>query len=104
MSIKTLVQPDPTCRGQSFGLVNYGNFLQCGENGNKCYYSLKNIYLIASEILTDVEANEALVLLLVGYRQHWKIPIAWFLIKGLRAGEVSNFNLQYTTICVTCFL
>ncbi len=28
--------------------------------------------------------------MLIGYKEHWKLPIGWFLIKGIRAGILAS--------------
>lgn len=64
MSIKEMVQFDQR-RGCCFGYVDVGGAADIGD--------------------TDVPVNEALVVMVTGLRRFWKIPIVYFLIKGLRS-------------------
>jgi len=59
MSIKELAEFDPV-QGKPFGFVDCGGLQDFGE--------------------TDETAKEALVVLLVGYRRFWKLPLGYFLV------------------------
>ena len=73
MSIKALDEYCPEIdKGRVFGTVDYGDKMTMGEVDDK------------------TPANEALVCMLTGIRGNWKIPIAYFLVKGTKAGIQSG--------------
>ena len=79
MSVKEVSEYDPHI-GRVFGKVDFG--------GNQVYYiisvSMSVLFCNLQDLgETDKNANEALVCMLVGLRQYWKIPIAYFLAKGV---------------------
>ena len=70
MSIKEYVQLIRNLNGGTvFGTVDYGNSLNLGEMDD-----------------LDKAANSVLVVMVVGYDGHWKLPIAYFFTRGLKAG------------------
>ncbi len=72
MSIKEHVEFD-TYIGRSFGTLDYGSFVDVGDG--------------------DARANEALVCMLLGYRLYWKLPIAYFLTRGIKEESLQVINL-----------
>ena len=70
MSIKEYVQLIRNLHGGTiFGNVDYGNSLNLGEVDD-----------------LDKAANSVLVIMIVGYDGNWKLPIAYFLTRGLKSG------------------
>ena len=63
MSLKELIQFDPKL-GKCFGYVDLGGSNSGGE---------------------DVQANESLVAMVVGLKGYWKLPVAYFLIRGMQS-------------------
>ncbi len=85
MSLKEHTEYDPHMK-QVFGKVDFGGGLDLGEE--------------------DADANEALVCMLVGMRKYWKIPLAYFLVKGvsgnLLAGLIRDCLERSHEVC--CFI
>jgi len=79
MSIKELIQFDAKL-GHCFGYVDLGGHCSAGEG-------------------QDIPANESLVVMLVGLRSYWKLPIAWFLIKGISAEILAGIIREALCIC-----
>jgi hypothetical protein len=77
MSIKQLIQFDPKL-GKTFGYVDIGSNCNMGE---------------------EVAANEGLVVMAVGLRSYWKLPLAWFLIKGLPADVLGGVIRESLNQC-----
>jgi hypothetical protein len=71
MSLKELVQYHPHLK-RSFGNVDFGGEQDLGE--------------------CDTPAKEALVCMLVGYRKFWKLPIAYFFVKGTKGSVVAGIT------------
>lgn len=69
MALKELVEFDPNL-GRSFGTVDFGGNNDFGNPDTPC--------------------NEALVFMLVGLKAYWKLPIAYFLVKGTSGGFVAG--------------
>jgi hypothetical protein len=56
--------------GQGFGYIDYGGQCELGESEEK--------------------ANESVVCMLVGYKSYWKLPIGYFLCRGMKAGILAG--------------
>ena len=91
MSLKELVEFDKNM-GHSFGNINYGNSFTMGNSELKA-------------------SDEAFVCMLVGYTGLWKLPIAYFLIKGMKSGIqagiireclTQSFDIGVHIMNVTC--
>lgn len=69
MSLKEMVQYDAKL-GRCLGYVDLGGVNDLGDS--------------------DVPANEALVVMVIGLRKYWKLPVAYFFIKGIRSGLLAG--------------
>lgn len=78
MSIKELTQFDQKLN-RCFGYVDLGGASDIGETG--------------------VPANEVLVAMVVGLRRHWKLPIGYFMIKGLKSGVLAGIIREAVSRC-----
>jgi hypothetical protein len=56
--------------GQGFGYIDFGGQCELGE--------------------TEEKANESVVCMLVGYKAYWKLPISYFLCRGMKAGILAG--------------
>jgi hypothetical protein len=77
MSIKELIQFDQKL-GKCVGYVDLGGGSSTGE---------------------DVPANESLVVMAVGLRSYWKLPLAYFLIKGVSADILAGIIREALCKC-----
>eukprot|EP00094_Tigriopus_californicus_P014351 TCALIF_13918-PA protein Name:"Protein of unknown function" AED:0.47 eAED:0.72 QI:59/0/0/0.5/0/0.25/4/0/176 len=78
MSMKQMIEFDKKL-GRYFGYVDLGGASDVGE--------------------AEVAANEALVVMVTGLRKFWKIPIAYFMIKGIQSGVLAGVLLEALFQC-----
>ena len=78
MSIKKMCSYDRKL-GRVIGFVDYGGECTDDQSG--------------------VEANEALVVMAVGLRNHWKIPLAYFNINGLKGDILAGIVRESLVRC-----
>eukprot|EP00094_Tigriopus_californicus_P010317 TCALIF_09952-PA protein Name:"Similar to THAP9 DNA transposase THAP9 (Homo sapiens)" AED:0.36 eAED:0.43 QI:59/0/0/1/0/0/2/0/248 len=78
MSIKQMIEFDKKL-GRCLGYVDLGGASDVGE--------------------AEVAATEALVVMVTGLRKFWKIPIAYFMIKGIQSGVLAGIIREALLQC-----